>query len=308
MGVERTTIAEQKSAPSRVRRGAFFAVVILFALMHFFLSPLPQVVLGWFLEEGPVSHRVHEVCFGLAFVLSLVGLLAQLRQPETKIAQMYQVVIVIEVLVVLSLVVDRLFDPVILAFGILPVVLVLLHPARDQLFHPTHKLATQLGIMVLLAAVPLAVFAFTQIQTGIETSRIARAVFERLPEEASQSEVDDALRQATPSNAAFESARHFGHWTAMGGYAIIIIALGTVAAFRPLGWTFPAWGAGAALIYYGVVSFAATGDASSAPPMWATAAILWGGAFITLAMLTPSPERDPAGRLAVGPASASNLP
>jgi hypothetical protein len=60
---------------SRRRRIAFTVVVAVFAVVTALLTPLPFLVLGWFLEvkPGAVSHKVHEISFGALFALILVG-------------------------------------------------------------------------------------------------------------------------------------------------------------------------------------------------------------------------------------------
>jgi hypothetical protein len=59
----------------------------LIAVLYFF-SPFVLVVLGWFQEPfselggaESVSHRVHEVLFGVIFAQAMVGAVSQLRNP-----------------------------------------------------------------------------------------------------------------------------------------------------------------------------------------------------------------------------------
>lgn len=272
----------------RARRVSFFVVLVLFALMHIFLTPLPFAVLGWFLEEGVTSHRIHEIVFGFTFAVSLVGLLTHLRKPELRVAQMYQVVIVTWLLVAATLLVDAFLDPVVVLFLVLPPVLFLLHPARGQLLHPPVNLSRLLALLVLVAAIPFTYFAVTEFRIGLDASRIAppieEAVDSRLGDDASEDEFEAAfieeLRRATSSNEEFEAAQHVGHWSAMGAFALIVLGLAVVGALRPPGWGIPAWSAGLSSILYGSASFANPGDASSATAVWALLAIAWGLAFI----------------------------
>ena len=85
--MEDTSTAAEASASWR-DRGFSFAVRLA-AIALILLSPAILIALGWFLEEfeetagaAAVSHRVHEVSFGVLFALMLVGVLAQLRNPR----------------------------------------------------------------------------------------------------------------------------------------------------------------------------------------------------------------------------------
>jgi hypothetical protein len=280
----------------RPRLVAFYLLVVLFCLMQALLTPLPFMVLGWFLDETIVSHRIHETVFGFAFFISLVALLYQFRGPERKPAAMYMVAIPIWLLALGVVVVDQTIDPVVLLFMIVPVFLILLHPARSQILHPAINREAALLALTAVAAVPLVVFAFTEFRTGFDAAAVAKPVFEDLPTEASDKEIEQALDDATENAAELEVARHYGHWSAMGGVALTIVVLGAVASLRPGGgWRLVAWGAGAAPIVYGVASLAATKDASAAHPIWAVLAILWGIAFIAVTERVARPTSEPAG-------------
>ena len=289
--METRETTEKAPKTGRARRVAFFAVLIPFALMHIFLTPLPFAVLGWFLEEGAVSHRIHEIVFGFTFAISLFGLLTQLRKPELRVGQMYQVVIVTWLLVAATLLVDALLDPVVMAFLVLPAILVLLHPARSELLHPPRNLSKLLALLVAVAAIPLLYFAFTEFRTGLDASRVAPEILESVENQLGEDATDDEfeaeyraqLRDATDSNEEFEAAQHFGHWSAMGAFALIILGLAGIGALRPPGWRVPAWSAGLSAILYGSASFANPGDASSATGVWALLAVIWGAAFILAA-------------------------
>ncbi|MGH2701460.1 MAG: hypothetical protein ACRDJ2_06735 [Actinomycetota bacterium] len=293
----------------RARRFAFFAVLILFALTHY---PVPLfAILGWFIEEGATSHRVHEIVFGFIFTMNLVGLLAQLRKPELRVAQMYQVFIISWLLVATTLIVDREIFINVVFFFVLPPVLVILHPARDQLLRPVINLSRVLLILLLAAAIPWVYYAVNEFRIGLDASRVATPVFEivenRLPDDATEDEFEDALlaelRRATDSNEEFEAAQHSGHWSAMGAFALIILGLAGVGALRPTGWRVPAWCAGLSAILYGSASFANPGDASSATSLWALLAIVWGVVFI-LATERERREFQPAGEAVGQPAPA----
>ena len=139
--------------------------------------------------------------------------------------------------------------------------------------------------LALTAALPLAVFAVAEVRLGFQASEAGRAAFEALPEDLTDDEFEDELdrrlRQLTDSTEEFETARHFGHWSAMGGFALSVIGLAVIASFRPAGgWRLPGWAAGLILAIYGVASLVVPNDASAANSVWATLAVTWGLAFI----------------------------
>jgi hypothetical protein len=297
--------AERSKAPGRVRRIAFFALIVLFALMHILLTPMMFAILGWFLEsETAVSHRIHETAFGFIFVVSFVGLLVQLRRPDRKPAAMYMVAVPIWFLAAAVLVVDRAPDPIVFLFIVIPIALIALHPARSRILHPEPRASPPMLALALVAALPLTVFAIAEVRLGFEASEAGRAAFESLPEDLEddefEAEVDRRLRRLTDSAEEFETARHFGHWSAMGGFALSVAALAVMASLRPTGrWRLLAWAAGLALSVYGIASLIAPNDASAANTVWAVLAVGWGVAFVvvterigrpSLTMQEPLPE------------------
>jgi hypothetical protein len=277
-----TAVSAQWDRDKR-RRLAFGIVVVLFLLMHVVLSPLPYAVLGWFLESGAISHRVHEICFGLVFVVTAVALVAQLRRPEQKIAAVYQVVVPLYLIILSAVLLDRLIDPVVFAFLVMPVVMVALHPARTHVLRPQTTPSPLLLGMIAVAAVPLVIFAIGQIREGVEASKIAPNVFEDLPDTATDKEIEDALEAAAGSARELEAARHYGHWSAMGAFAISIVGLGVVAGLRMPGWRLPAWATATALVVFGAASLTSADDASALGTAWACVAIAGGVSFAAAA-------------------------
>ncbi|MGH2697824.1 MAG: hypothetical protein ACRDJL_01320 [Actinomycetota bacterium] len=296
MGVQETGHQDDSSNRTageggKARRIAFYVLLILFALLHV-TSPLPYALLGWFLEEGTISHRVHLIVFGWVFVLSLVGLLAQVRRPETKLAQMYQVLISIVLFNAITMIVDRYVDPFVIVILFLPFGLVALHPNRSGLLAPSTHLSKTLMALAVVAAVPLVTDAVVQFQIGVEATRIAAPIFEELENQPNLSDAEferlfnAAARRVTDSPEQAEEAAHAGHWSAMGAFNLIITGLAVVAAFRPLGWRLPAWSAGLSAALFGLASIANPGDASALNGYWSVFAIAWGIGFIVTAEAT----------------------
>jgi len=198
-----TTIETSAERAGKARRIAFYVILVLFALMHVVFNLMAGAVVGWFAEEGAISHRVHLIVFGWVFVLGFVGLVTHLRRPERRVAQMYQVLIALGLIVATTVVVDRLVDPIVIAFLVLPLLLVALHPNRSNLFHPKTNLSKTLAALALVATIPLVVDAFAQVRIGLDASRIAPQILEGIDENLSDDEFERefnaAARRATDS-------------------------------------------------------------------------------------------------------------
>jgi hypothetical protein len=266
----------------RVRKVAFYALVVLFALMILFMSPLPYAALGWFLEDA-ITHRIHETAFGFIFVLSLVGLLAQLRRPTYKIAQMWQAAIPIWLTIFAIILIGEPIDPTILLFLVIPALLIVLHPGRPLLFRPPIDPSRTLAALTLVAAVPLLSFAITEFRTGQDAAAIAGDVIANLPDDISDKEAERRVRATADNPEDEQKALHFGHWSAMAAFAVSIVVLAGLASLRPPGWRLPAWSAGIASFVYGLASLVVPDDASAATAVWAILAMVWGIGFIVAA-------------------------
>jgi hypothetical protein len=261
--------------------------LVLFALMHVVFNLMAGAVVGWFAEEGAISHRVHLIVFGWVFVLSFVGLVAHLRRPEKKVSQMYQVLIALAAIVATTLIIDRLVDPVVISFLVLPLLLVALHPNRANLLHPSTNMSRTLVALALVATIPLVVDAFVQVRIGLDASRVAPQILDGIDEELSDAEFERqfnaAARRETDSAEEAEQVVHYGHWSAMGAFNLIIAGLALVASLRAPGWRLPAWSAGLSAVLFGVASIANPGDASALNVYWSVLAIAWGIGFILVA-------------------------
>jgi hypothetical protein len=208
-----------------------------------------------------------------------------LRRPDRKVAQMYQVAITLWLVGGAGIIVDRAFDPIVFTFVVIPALLIALHPGRSLLIHPPVEVRRVLAALAIAGAIPFLVFAIQELRTGVEASRIAPEALESVPDDASTQEVDRALREATGSQEEFQVARHYGHWSAMGAFALSIVALAGLAALGIPGWGLPAWSSGLAAIGYGIVSLVFPNDASAALPVWALLSIAWGGVFVVIGEL-----------------------
>ena len=298
-------IAGQRSNAQLVKRGFFVVLVVAFILFTALLTPVPFLILGWFVQLGPgeTSHRVHEIAFGALFVLPLVGLVGQLRRPETKIAPMYQVVIPLLFTIFVVAVLAGEPDPSMALFLVFPLLIVLLHPARARLLRPKFSFSPLLLALALAAAIPLLFFAVDQLRVSAEAGRIAPRVFDSLPEDATDAEVERALQKAA-SGEALEAIEHYGHWSAMGAFAISIVVSALIAASRMPGWHLTAWSTVAVVAVYGVASLVFPKDASAKGGLWGVLAILWAAAFVVVSVResTQAPEAAAAAVTSTSPA------
>ena len=293
--------SEQRPALPVVKRVVFVILVLASILFTALLTPLPYLVLGWFVELGPneLSHRVHEISFGALFVLPLVGLVAQLRRPDTKVAPMYQVLLPLATTIVVLALVAGQGNPSMIVFVVMPLLIILFHPARPQVLRPSLAPSPLLLGLAALATVPLLFFGVGQMRVSREAGRIAPQVFDSLPEDATDAEVDRALKRAA-SGEALEAAEHYAHWSVMGAFTLSIIGGSFIAASRASGWRITARTTAAVTILYGVASLVNPNDASALGGLWGVLAILWGVALVVLSRRESSPAAESA------PASASS--
>ncbi len=104
--------------------------------------------------------------------------------------------------------------------------------------------------LVAVAAVPLLMFAFTNV--GLQGT---------IPDDHTQ----------------------LGHYGFMAAFSLTAIGVGIVASLRPEGWKLTAWVAGSLPALLGITSLLFPDVDSSLGPVWALAAIAWGIAFVVVA-------------------------
>ncbi len=274
---------------------ALRALLVVHALLLFFMTPLPFLVLGWFLETEPgdVSHKVHEISFGALFALSLVGDISQFRSPERKVAPMYQVLIPI-LLGMAAVAFAEQFDPFIVIFVIPPLLMLAVHPARRELFRPALEPSAVLLLAAAAAAVPLVAFAAGELELAADAAPVAARVESKLPEDASDARFEQELERQAKTPEMRDVVRHAGHWSVMGAFGLSIAALALLAALKPAGWRVAAWSAACAAILYGVASAVFPTDASARPGAWAIAAISWGVVFLLISETEARKGASPA--------------
>jgi hypothetical protein len=275
----------------RWRQVLFFVLAVAYAIL--LVSPvslLPQAFLGWLLTGEGTSHRVHEVSFGVIFLVSLLGLLAQFRSTSKKVVPMQQVAVPILALIVVQVLVSGVQPeilPIFAIFGIPPILLALLHPTAREVFRPSLRPSPTLLVLAAVLAVPMLLFAVNQIRTGVDAQQVAAPVFEQLeqlPEDATEEDFERAFEQAMTELGVDPDQRelieHSFHWPGMAAFAFGLVVLAFLVALRIIGFRFSGWSVGGAIAYYGVVSLATPDDASSAGPVGGAAAVAWGIVFV----------------------------
>ncbi|HEY3428379.1 MAG TPA: hypothetical protein VGK83_06890, partial [Acidimicrobiia bacterium] len=250
-------VDETTSTWSRGRKIAFTVLAAAYGLLLVSpLSILPYAVLGWLLTGTGTSHRVHEVSFGVVFLISLIGLLAQVRSTPTKVAPMQQVALPILVLIITESLVNGVnpeTGTIFLMFGVPPILLAILHPSRREVFKPTPRPSKILVAMAILLAIPAVFFVVAQLTAGVEAAELGAPVFERLdvPLDASPAEFEEAITEIfneldIPEEER-ETIQHSGHWSAMAGFAIGLVVMAFLVAIRVRGFRVTAWSVGLAV-------------------------------------------------------------
>lgn len=262
------------------RRLALSAVVLVFVGVMVALTGLLLLFpfITWFVEplnlfpDAELGHFVHDMGFTFLIWAMMVGMLAQLRSPARQLSSMFMVPVIL-VALVLGMVLTSNFDSIaiVAVFGGLWLIAALLHPARDEFRSAIRfdRLNRVMLVLVVVAAIPLLAFAAANVnlQTG-----------------ATDGHAHDHGDVAAAE--LHEEHLEAGHFLMMAATAFAIIGLGLLASFRTAGWWLSAWFAGLIPAALGLASVLYPDVASSAGPLWGSAAILWGVAFIVASEYT----------------------
>jgi len=204
---------------------------------------------------GVPEHRVHDLTFGFVFTTGVVGILVQLRRPAKNVAGMLMALIPWVALLLAAVlsadVVGVLLTNPSSLIAPVAVVAALLHPTGRRFFRSfsTSRVDRVMLTLVIIAAVPLLVFAATNI--------------------------------ALQATVADEHAG-MGHYGFMAAFSFTVIGVGMLASVRPDGWRLTAWAAGLLTALLGCASLLYPVSSSLSQP-WALAAIAWGVGFVAAA-------------------------
>lgn len=232
--------------PGRVRRIAFTAVAVLATLLTLLLTVATVSALTD--TAAPAASRFATVAHLPWLALGwCAGFAAMVRGAARRPAAMQQAVAMLLGLYVTGLVLTGEDDPVFyIGFGVVVVTLVLLHPARGEVFRPgTSGVSPWLLALCLLGAGPLFVYA-------AHVAELARTVGADGP-----------------------------FYTGVAAAAVAVPLLGLVAGLRAPGSRLPGWSAATMLAFLGVGSLVQ--PAEGAMPVPAAMVALLGAVLLAAA-------------------------
>lgn len=245
------SLDEERSASpvARGRTWAFYvaAVGTLALALVVLRAELVLGVTGWVTDLG--IHQVHDVTlFSMLWIALLAPLAAVLYRPRDRVTTVLAPVLFLAPLVAFAALADSPILALPVLFGVLSVVVLVLHPAgRDLLrFDRVERVDRLLAALLLVAAVPLLVYAG-----------------------------DQTIRQLT---IADEHAA-FAHYGAMALASVYVVVMGALAIVRRRDWRFAAYSAGVVAVVVGAASVVFTA-ASSVGPLWGGLAVAFGVGFV----------------------------
>lgn len=258
---------------------AFFVGVMgLWRLLAFVASIWFENFLGLVDAADFADHRIHDVAFSLTVWTIVIGMAAQFRSPDRSAGGMLLALVPFVALPV-AFALTGFWDmlPMIGMLGAGVLLATLLHPAGLGLvrWFDRERVNTLLLVLIVVAAVPLLVFAAGQVDA--QTS-------------------DHAAHDHDGGADAEEHQAHVekGHYMLMAAFSFVVVGAGLVSSLRPPGWLLPAAFTGVAAGVYGLASVVYPEHASSAGTTWGLVALLWGVVFVGAARLsrdtgTPAP-------------------
>lgn len=256
------TVDTSLARPSRRRLISFWIVAVLFLFLLFgdFLMNMPGYFLvpvtvwgGWGFSADMGQHSVHTLMVSLTLWGALAGVAVQARRPQQQIggAYIYGIggVVILGAMLALGAVPAEAV-PFLVGALVFSVIAFVAHPSPlAAKFRPIAKPSVVLGALVLVAAVPLLIYAF------------GNSAF-------------SAWFASGPGDEHYD----FGHWAFMGIYPIVTILYGAVATMKVSGWRVPGWTAAVFVFGHGLVSLAVP-SASALGTIWALLAMAWAVAF-----------------------------
>lgn len=252
---------ESGSPASRGRRIAFSVLAAVFAAAA--LGGLFGIglVIGWFDDDAGGIHRVHDIGFGVLFgVIVSVGFAALVARPERRPSAYLQATVAAVAALLAGLIsADWGYLSLGLPLVAALVILLVLHPTRETVLHPTLQPSAAMTAVALVGAIPLVGFAVT-------AARLQR----------------DGL--------AADPHVSMSHWATMSAMALGLVFTGLLASTRIRGWRLTAWCAGIGAATYGLASIVFARFPGSEVPYpgsegstWGAVAVAGGLVFIAVA-------------------------
>lgn len=218
------------------------------------------IVIGWSdTDEGGI-HRVHDIGFGVLYgVLLTVAFVAMAGRPGSKTAAFFQVVVTALAALIAGLVTaDQSYLMLALVVFVAAAILLALHPARAELFHPAPRPSPVIATFVLAASVPFVWFGLT---------------------------MANLQREGAPADPHVS----MDHWANMAAMAFGLVLAGLLASSGIRGWRLTAWCAGLGAAAYGLASIVFQRFPGTSVPYpgsegvgWGLVAVIGGLAFIAL--------------------------
>src|SRR3989338_2498977 len=156
------------------RRIAFSLVVLAYLGFLGFINVMMLLPGNWmsamghfsFINTGDTHNLIHELVFALIVGTAAVGLFSQLWKPKENFAgQLIAMIAWVTMIFTAAITNNWVPQPLFIIFGGLTLIATILHPAGLGLFNWIRiaKVNKILLALVIIAAVPLTVFAFTNI-------------------------------------------------------------------------------------------------------------------------------------------------
>jgi plastocyanin len=260
-----------------LRASPVFALAVLLtlalaglnALLVVLMNVAPDILPGTLAQMRHFAnpdHRIHDLTFGILFVPTVVGMLAQLRRPAENVAG--QVMALMPWIgLLLAAVLSDAFVRVMLGnpsrvVAAAALIAAVLHPTGREFFRSFRvaRISWPMLALVIVAAGPLLASASTNI--GLQ-------------------------RTVADDHAAL------GHYGFMAAFGFTVIGVGLLASLRPVGWRLAARVAGLLAALLGVASLLYLDLSSSLGMGWALAAIAWGVVFVAVAEFIRGAESSP---------------
>ena len=251
-GIDRTTLL----------KAAALVVALASLTINFGLIDLIDGFTGY---VDQARNQILDVGWGAVFgVILPLGLLAQLRRPERRIAGIQQTAVVAFALALAGAAGQEWWYLALAAgIAVASAVPLALHPARLTFLARGRHLGRPMLALAAVAAVPSLLYAW----------RMA-----------------SAQRRDLPPADAVSNGLH--HWTVMTALALLVLLLVLLAAARSPGWRIPAISASIAAGAWAISCLLApTSAAGSEGHAWAWAALAW--AVVTLAAAAWPPTHRP---------------
>ncbi|KAB1197033.1 MULTISPECIES: hypothetical protein [Haloferax] len=247
---------EQSESPTTFKRARLYAFYLLalvtLGMAAAFISDLLMFSFTGWGAGGEVlaEHRLHVMVIAANVWIIMLSVASQLYRPLKRVALM-QVAFALITLVFVGVVVGGGPVEEVLPFFVLIGLMSLFHPAGRELLSVGDDYSPALLGLVAVAAIP--VLAFAANQFTLQSSGDVHAIA--------------------------------GHYMEMSTMSVNLLVLGLVASAGAAGHRVVAWLTAGLAIYFGALSLVFPTQVSSVGPVWASALILWGLAFVTVSEL-----------------------